>query len=343
MDEGLDKITHRQQELISLVNELESILKSLVMNDTAIIEALGHMLTTVQEMQARSEQNQHRMAEGLEAVARQLVALNESRSSTKEAIVTDVDQFAIENPEIGLLEYLSAFLPDRIALDVGAHVGRVSERLLKAGCEVYAFEPHLPTFEKLRHNLDSAPRFHAFPFALGARDATMNLHLASAPAGSNSDPTLYSSLGEHPMEDLRFTETVPVKVRSLKSLREGGEIPDSAGLLKIDAEGFDIEVIRGMGEPNYAVVMTEFWDGAHRFGQSGKGRLEDLVAEMRPRGYPWHVVIYHLDEEARISYYLNRSDTVPGSWGNVIFYREHSIFSKAARWCEQVLVTTLHR
>lgn len=343
MDESLDKITQRQQELLSLVNELESILNSLVMNDTAIIDGLGHLLTTLQQMQARSEQNQHRMAEDLEGVTRQIIAVNEGLSSPKEPVVITGDQFAIDNPEIGLLEYLGSFLHDRVALDVGAHIGRVSERLLKAGCEVYAFEPHAATFEKLCHNLDGAPKFHAFPLALGSRDATMNLHVASALPGSKSDPTLYSSLGQHPMEDLRFTETVPVKVRSLKSLRESGEIPDSAGLLKIDAEGFDIEVIRGIGESNYAVVMTEFWDATHRFGQSGKGHLEDLVAEMRGRGYPWHIVIYHLDEQARISYYLNRSDTLSGSWGNVIFFREYAIFSKAARWCEQVLTPTLHR
>lgn len=343
MDERLDKITERQLELISLVNELESILNSLVMNDTTILDGLGHMLTSLQQMQVRSEHNQNRLAEDFEAVARQIVILGESLRSSKEPIVIGSDQFAIENPEVGLLEYLASFLPDRVALDIGAHVGRVSERLLKIGCEVFAFEPHLPTFEKLRHNLDGAAKFHAFPLALASHDATMNLHLATAPPGSNSDPTLFSSLGEHPMEDLRFTDAVPVKVRSLKSLRDSGEIPASAGLLKIDAEGFDIEVIRGMGEPNFAVVMTEFWDGAHRFGQSGKGRLEDLIGEMRSRGYPWHIVIYHLDDKGTISYYLNRSDTVSGSWGNVIFFRDHAIFTKAARWCEQVLTATLHR
>ena len=343
MDERLDKIEQRQQELVSLVNELEPILNSLVMNDTAIIEALGHMLTNLQQMQTRSEQNQTRIAEELEAVGRQLLALNENASSAKEPIVISADQFALENPEIGLLEYLGSFLSDRVALDVGAHVGRVSERLLKAGCEVYAFEPHLPTFEKLRHKLDGGSKFHAFPIAIASHDATMNLHLASAPPGSKSDPTLYSSLGEHPMEDLQFIETVPVKVRSLASLRESGEIPTNAGLLKIDAEGFDLEVVRGMGEPNCAVVMTEFWDPAHRFGQSGKGRLEDLVTEMRGRGYPWHIVIYHLDEDATISYYCNRTDTVSGSWGNIIFCREYAIFSKAARWCERILTPTLHR
>jgi FkbM family methyltransferase len=343
MDERLDKLAHGQEQLLSLVNEIESILNSLVMNDTAILDGLGHLLTSLQQMQARSEQNQHRLAEDLEAVTRQIVAVSETASSSKRPIVIEADEFATENPEIGLLEHLCSFLGDRIALDVGAHIGKVSERLLNAGCEVYAFEPHPATYEKLCHNLGAAPKFHAFPLALGTHDATMNLHLASAPPGSTADPTLYSTLGQHPMEDLRFTETVPVKVRSLASLRESGEIPDRAGVVKIDAEGFDIEVIRGMGESNYIVVMTEFWDATHRFGQSGKGHLEDLVAEMRRRGYPWHIVVYHLDQQGLISYYCNRSDAVAGSWGNVIFCREYPIFSKAARWCESVLTPTLHR
>ena len=112
---------------------------------------------------------------------------------------------------------------------------------------------------------------------------------------------------------------MPVPVRTLESLRRGGEIPNRAGVLKIDTEGFDLEVIRGMGTETSPVVMAEFWDARHSFGQSGKGRLEDLVNEMRQRGYHWHIVIYHLEEAATISYYCNQVRTVPNSWGNALF------------------------
>ncbi|MGH7916279.1 MAG: FkbM family methyltransferase, partial [Candidatus Binataceae bacterium] len=89
-------------------------------------------------------------------------------------------------------------------------------------------------------------------------------------------------------------------MRSLESLRKAGEIPQVAGLLKIDTEGFGLEVIRGIGEGRFPVV-TEYWDAAHVFGHSGQGRLEELVREMSARGYRWYIVIYHLDESATIS------------------------------------------
>jgi hypothetical protein len=151
-------------------------------------------------------------------------------------------------------------------------------------------------------------------------------------------PSRLNSLVEHPMlSPVTFTETVPVSVRSVASLRRRGELPARIGVLKIDTEGLDLEVINGMGESDIPVVMAEFWDGEHVFGRMGHLRLEPTVEAMRNRGYAWHVVIYHLDQEGTISYYLNRVDTVPKSWGNVVFFRDRALFARAARWCEAAL------
>ena len=258
--------------------------------------------------------------------------------------VIAADEFTRENPDVGLLEYLYSFLDNSNAIDVGANVGLVSERLLKAGYSVYAFEPYEPVFQTLQHNLGSNKRFHACKFAIGSSDGTMDFHIASDLSGKGKwgDPTLYNSLVDHPMlDDCKFTQTLPVQVRSLESLRRTGEIPQSAGLLKIDTEGFDLEVIRGMGDARYPVVMTEFWDSEHPFGLSGNGKLQDTVAEMKARGYAWHVVIYRVDETSTLSYYLNRDQTVPKSWGNAIFFHDHAVFVRAAGWCESVLPHTI--
>ncbi len=63
---------------------------------------------------------------------------------------------------------------------------------------------------------------------------------------------------------------------------------------------------------------------------------------MRSLGYVWHVVIYHIDENETISYYFNHAHTMPGSWGNAIFFKERALFARAAQWCEAVLRPTLH-
>ncbi|MGH9865364.1 MAG: FkbM family methyltransferase, partial [Candidatus Acidiferrales bacterium] len=129
----------------------------------------------------------------------------------------------------------------------------------------------------------------------------------------------------------------------LESLEKEGKIPPNSGIVKIDTEGFDLDVIKGMGNGRHAIVMTEFWDAEHPFGRAGDGKIEELVAEMKTRGYAWHLVIYHVDQIATVSYYCNRVEQVPQSWGNVLFFQDHRLFAKAVTWCENVLTPTLFR
>jgi FkbM family methyltransferase len=338
----MEEIKARLDSIVAMERELETVLQTLVLNDSTIIDALAQMLGAIQQMQTRAEQTQNQLADEIRSLSVQIQA--NGKGLGNQTVLT-ADEFTRENPDVGLLEYLYSFLENSNAIDIGANVGMVSDRLLKAGYSVYAFEPYAPAFQTLQHKLGSNKGFHACQFAIGSLDGTMDFHIASDLSGKGKwDPTLYNSLIDHPMlDDCKFTQTVSVRVRSLESLRRTGEIPQSAGLLKIDTEGFDLEVIRGMGDARYPVVMTEFWDSEHPFGLSGNGKLQDTVAEMKARGYAWHVVIYHVDETSTLSYYLNRDQTGPKSWGNAIFFQDHTVFVRAADWCEKVLPHTLHR
>ncbi len=340
-----DTIHERLDKVVEIQRELEPILQSVILNDSTIIDALAQLLGVMQQMQARTEKSLDQLAEAVRTFSLELRETPRDGHSVLPAAIVSRDEFALENPEIGLLEYLYSFLADTTAIDIGANVGRVSERLLKTGYTVYAFEPYPPSFAALEQTLSGYERFHPFEFAIGAADGTMSLHIAADLSKKDKwDTTLFHSLVEHPMlDDLQFSKSVPVKVRSLESLRHSGEIPDSAGVLKIDTEGFDLEVMRGAGDGQFSVVVMEFWDPAHPFGLSGHGRLEDLVTEMKRRGYGRHIVIYHLDESSTISYYCNRRETVPKSWGNVLFFQDLDLFRRALGWCDQVLAPTLCR
>jgi FkbM family methyltransferase len=337
----LQSLAETQQGLVETQREFEEILQSLLLNDSTIIDALAQMLGAIQQMQTRSDETQNRLADELRSLSVQLLQPN-GKTGGNQAFLP-VDEFTRENPDVGLLEYLYSFLNDRKAIDVGANAGLVSERLLKAGYSVHAFEPYPPAFEKLQDRLSSNSSFRAMQYAIGSSDGVADLHVASDLTEKGKwDPTLFNSLVEHPMlDDCKFTQTLKVQVRSLESLRSSGEIPHNAGLLKIDTEGFDLEVIRGMGSARYQVVMTEFWDSQHPFGLSGNGNLQDTVKEMKERGYYWHVVIYRVDETSTLSYYLNRDQTIAKSWGNTIFFQDYLMFVRAAAWCESVLAQRL--
>lgn len=341
--EKIDQVIGRMNALVDIQRELESVLQTLVLNDSTIIDALAQLLGAVQQMTSQSEEIQKKLAEEVRQMRLEVTALGAASHRAANLVASEAGEFERDNPEIGVLAYLAPAIADPIAIDVGANAGEVSARLLKAGYSVYAFEPYQPAFDKLAKRLGTDPNFHAFPFAIGPSDATRNLHIAKAVAGAEKyDTSLFHSLVEHSLgADLTFDSVAPVTVRSIDSLRRSGEIPARSGILKIDTEGFDLEVIRGIGDANYPVVMTEYWDPAHVFGVSGHGSLPEIVAEMSRRGYGWYVVIYHLDEAGKISYYCNRDETISKSWGNAIFFRDHSLFARAVGWLEGVLRPTL--
>jgi hypothetical protein len=142
-------------------------------------------------------------------------------------------------------------------------------------------------------------------------------------------------------DDLVFVDAVPVPVRSLASLHDGSEIPTDIGLIKIDTEGFDLEVLRGMGNYRYPVVITEFWDPRIPFGRSDAyNQVKNLVNEMQRKNYHWYLVIYRVWGGEGISFYCNHPNSVENSWGNVFFFQDYDIFSQALKWCSTVLAKT---
>jgi FkbM family methyltransferase len=257
-------------------------------------------------------------------------------------LVTDPSYF--QAIEIELMVYLYSFLPHRRAIDVGANRGDVSARLLQTGYEVYAFEPFPPVFTQLKNQLGDKAHFHAFPYALGDRCETRDLHIAADQTADQTyeDATFYNSLTPHSLADgLVFTETLPVTVKTLASLHEAGELPADIGLVKIDTEGFDLPVIRGMADFRYPVVVAEFWDPSFPFGQTGAmNHLQDLVPAMREQGYGWHLVIYRLWGNHDISFYCNAEYSLANSWGNVFFFQDHAVFSEAVKWCHATMPAT---
>jgi|GEM_PF-1114327 len=295
--------------------------------------------TALGQLQALAAEERLLLQDGLERLRKQIQPLELRQGK---AIL--VSSGYPEEPEVGLMMHLYSHVPSRVAVDVGANIGEVSHRLLSAGYEVFAFEPHPEVFRQLEERLKHNAAFHGFPWALGSTDETRLLHIATDRSGCNRyrDSTLYSSLLHHSMpDDLVFTSTAPVTVRCLGSLHAEGHLPANVSLVKIDTEGFDAEVIRGMDPHRYPVVVAEYWDQATPFGESGAmNKLEELVQEMRSRDYHWFIVFYRVWGKEGTSFYCNHPYPIAHSYGNVFFFRDYPTFSEALKWCAAVLPVT---
>jgi FkbM family methyltransferase len=344
MTEIANDIAEQLDQLKNAVRELDGAVESLILNETAVLEGLAQMLSVIHQMQGRSEESQQKHSEQIRQFGLLIASQFESRSAHKPIVVSAAGKLDAANPETALLRYLYSFLPDSTAIDIGAHVGETTEHLLASGYSVIAFEPFPASFAEIERQSKESDHLRAYPWAIGSEDGKTHLHIASSRSGERkSDVSLFHTLAPHAAdEDLDFSKTIPVEVRSIGSLVQSGEIPKRVGLLKIDTEGCDLDVIRGIGELRASVVMTEFWDTEHEFGKSGRGKLADLVTEMKKRGYEWYIVIYHLNDKPA-SYYHNRPDTVPGSWGNVIFFEDQRTFVECLSWAENLLPPTLFR
>jgi len=248
------------------------------------------------------------------------------------------------NPEAALMADLYGFLAAGTAIDVGAHHGDISQQLLDSGYQVYAFEPAAQTFERLHQRLGQRPGCYLYNMALGAVDATMPLLLVEdiSPDHKYGDASLFNSLVAHSMPiDLQFVRSVDTPVRTLKSLALEQKIPTDIGLLKVDTEGFDLQVVRGLQDLRPQVIVTEFWAPDFVFGQEESySRLDELVSEMRSREYRWHIVMYRVSGQERVSFYCNHNKPISDSWGNIVFFRDHELFVRSAEWCSAILPKT---
>lgn len=123
-------------------------------------------------------------------------------------------------------------------IDVGANIGAWSGALLLRwpSAIVHAFEPAPLTFDALERRLGNLPNVILNRAAVGSHDGPAEMFIF--------DNNLVSSLYPHAEEGVNFKESVVVKVIKLDDYIAERRI-EGVDLLKIDAEGGDIEVLKG--------------------------------------------------------------------------------------------------
>ena len=258
------------------------------------------------------------------------------------------DPSLINDPEFLLIAHLYNFLPSRVAVDVGANDGRLSALLLDTGYQVFAFEPFPPVAKKLLDRLGANPALKFFEYALGSEERSLPFYTAVDKAEKPiGDESLYNTFRPHFVrETIEFQSQLEIQVRTLASLIAKGEVPRTISVLKIDTEGFDLEVIRGLGDTNPPVVETEFWGDEFLFMRHETEHRpfssQEIISEMRARGYWWNLIIFRIDGEYAIRFAANLGNSPKRAWGNIFFFQQFELFSVAFRWCQSALPRLQH-
>ena len=176
-------------------------------------------------------------------------------------------------------------------LDVGAHYGEFGALLREFGyCRhIVSFEPVSASYKLLQARAERDGKWTTFPFGLAAADGTAEIHLyRSSDFNSLLEPSGVQDRFAANTEELG-TETVIL--RRLDSVF--GEclagIAEPRVALKMDTQGYDLEVVRGAHESLKSILMlqSELPGISHYAGQAKMiPALEHYWAEgFRPTGF----------------------------------------------------------
>lgn len=205
-----------------------------------------------------------------------------------------------------------------IVFDVGANVGDKTELFLSCGAKVISIEPNPDCAAVLRRRFFDNQNVIIEEIGLSEKAGLMNFYVCSA-------ASVISTFSEEWKKKSRFSsdytwdKTIPVKVTTLDALIEKYGVPKYC---KIDVEGFEFHVIRGLTKQMPLYISFEFAKEMIDTAKQCIVHLKQLGYERFNVGIGEEPELYFsewISEQAIISFLENSEDTL--LWGDV--YGQH--------------------
>lgn len=130
-----------------------------------------------------------------------------------------------------------------LVFDIGAHNGDKTINYLQSGAQVICFEPQPLCIEKLQTRFKMNQSVTIVPKGLGSTKTMLRLMICSqAPTISTINPEWKEGRFKH----FAWDKEIMVEITTLdKAIKEFG-LPN---FCKIDVEGFELEVLKGLSQP----------------------------------------------------------------------------------------------
>lgn len=169
-------------------------------------------------------------------------------------------------------------LRNPIVLDIGANIGNHSLAMSTEAKQIYSFEPQSAIYQVLSANIsaNNIDNITALNMGLSSRDQQMELYI---PASDNNGA---ATLRKELKSDAAITETI--------QLRKGDDVIKGLHLshldmIKLDVEGFEIEVLVGLDDTiaRFQPIIFMEWDQDITRQEAAKSPLfERLLRDYQP-------------------------------------------------------------
>lgn len=243
------------------------------------------------------------------------------------------DEYYQQEKDLALIVELAPHLQSRSFLDVGAEKGSFAGALAEIGLAGACFEPLPSHFEALGKRFEGTS-VQVFPFAVDETDREASFFIATDEVGKQLD--YYHSLNPIQKHDyFEHSKEIKVRCRSLESLLGEGAIAGECGILKIDTEGNDLRVLRGLGALRPEVIVCEFvppevypkWELAF---------ARNLVPFAESLGYRHCLAISRFHRTGQEALKLDSPDFAEDEWGNLVFFRDDFFAATETKLRERV-------
>lgn len=136
-----------------------------------------------------------------------------------------------------------------LIFDVGANEGQFAGHLREAGYRgrIVSFEPTAGAWNKLKRASESNPLWEVAPRgAIGAEDGEIEFHISANSVSSSALKILDTTVVAAPGAAFVGTERLPL--RRLDTVGADYLEPNSVLFMKIDTQGFELQVLQGATE-----------------------------------------------------------------------------------------------
>lgn len=170
--------------------------------------------------------------------------------------------------------YAPLIQPGDLCFDVGAHVGNRIAAWTRLGARVVAVEPQAHLMAWLRRRYAAVPGVTLIEAAIGAAEgaATLRLDPRNPTVASLSPDWIAAVSRDAAFSGVQWRAAEPVRLTTLDALIAAHGRP---ALCKIDVEGFETEVLRGLSQP-LPLVSFEYLPATIAVAHDCLGRLAAL-------------------------------------------------------------------
>ena len=171
-----------------------------------------------------------------------------------------VEHDELRSAHLAHLDWVLKAYGINIVFDVGANVGQFGSALRGVGYSewIVSFEPVGVYGRLLERNAANDSKWRTHNLALGRARRTVPMYVSP---GTGSSMFVPNSYGMELFSDLRETRQEEMSVLPLSEVDEdfGPSMTEKRIFLKIDTQGYDLEVFAGAGRylPDIAVVQSE--------------------------------------------------------------------------------------